>query len=504
MLHPFALYWGHRLFQKITCCPPHFFYFCIMVRHGIKLAFFLTLFHTAQGQEKWDLIRCVDHALKNNISVRQTDLQSRFSELTYQQSKASQLPTLNLNSSAGYRLGRSENPTTGVLEDNNFFNAGMQLQTGVTIFNWFSIKNTIEANRLSWEADKEQTKKIQNDIALNVAVAYLQILLAREQVNLTKVQISVSQAQLENTRKRVDAGVLPELNAAELEAQLARDSSFFVTAEASAQQFLLQMKALLNLDAAAPFDVLTPPVERIPIIPLAELQPETVYITAINTLPQQKINQLRIQSAQKTVAAAKGSLYPTISAFGGLSNNYVNIKVPQFSPTAPSPTGAIVTISGTNYDVLAPDFIKVGEKTIPLGTQLRNNFAQNIGIGISVPILNGRSARTNWDRSKLNVKQLELEKEKGDMQLKQDIYKAYNEATAALQKFNADKKSVQTAEKAYDFASKRYALNLLSTYDLINSQSNVQRTNIQALYSQYDYVFKMKLLEFYKGQGLKL
>jgi outer membrane protein len=102
------------------------------------------------------------------------------------------------------------------------------------------------------------------------------------------------------------------------------------------------------------------------------------------------------------------------------------------------------------------------------------------------------------------VQQWELQKEQGDMQLKQDIYKAYTDATAAIQKFNADKKAVQTAEKAYDFASKRYALNLLSTYDILNSQNNVLRAKIQALYSQYDYVFKMKLLEFYRGQGLKL
>ncbi|MGQ0740490.1 MAG: TolC family protein, partial [Bacteroidota bacterium] len=123
---------------------------------------------------------------------------------------------------------------------------------------------------------------------------------------------------------------------------------------------------------------------------------------------------------------------------------------------------------------------------------------------LSVPIFNGRTARTGWERSKLTVQQFELQKEQGDMQLKQDIYKAYTDAGAAMQKFNADKKSVQTADKAYDYAKKRYDLNLLSAYDLISSQNNVLRARIQALYSQYDYVFKMKLLEFYKGQGLKL
>ena len=215
------------------------------------------------------------------------------------------MPSLNFGSSVGYRLGRSDNPTTGVLEDNNFLNVGMQLQSSVSLFNWFSQKNTIEASRLSWEADKEQTKKIQNDIALNVAVAYLQILLAREQANLTNVQVEQTKAQLENTRKRVDAGVLPELNAAELEAQLARDSSSLVTAEASVQQFLLQMKALLNLDAGASFDIVTPPVSLIPLEALADLQPDAVYGIAISTLPQQKVNELRIQSAKKNGGGCK-------------------------------------------------------------------------------------------------------------------------------------------------------------------------------------------------------
>ncbi|MFM1857971.1 MAG: hypothetical protein RLZ05_1031, partial [Bacteroidota bacterium] len=203
----------------------------------------------AGAQNKWDLRQCVDYAIQNNISVRQTDLQARFSELNFTQSKASQLPTLSLGGNSGFRLGRSENPTTGVLEDNNFFNLGMQMQSGVSLFNWFALKNNRESSRLTWEADKAQTRKVMDDISLNVAVSYLQTLLAREQVKVAQVQVEQVRAQLRDTRKRVDAGILPELNAAELEAQLARDSASLITATTSAQQLLLQLKALLNLDA---------------------------------------------------------------------------------------------------------------------------------------------------------------------------------------------------------------------------------------------------------------
>ena len=489
------------------------------MRRGLQLFSLFLILTTASGQliqaqtaEKWNIIRCVDHALKNNISVRQTDLQSRFSELTYKQNKASQLPSLNFSGSTGYRLGRSENPTTGILEDNNFLNIGMQLQSGVTIFNWFSKKNTIEASRLSWEADKLQIQKAKDDIALNVAVAYLQILLSKEQAGLARVQVGQTADQLLATRKRVDAGALPELNAAELEAQLARDSSSLITAESTVLQFILQMKALLNLDAGASFEIETPPVDRIPIEPLADMLPETVYTMALAALPQQKVNALRIQSANKSISAAKAGLYPSFSAFGSLADNAIFFKTPIYSQvfTGFSASGARADAGGgIYYPVEIPKYTPgtdiVGYfKPGSFRSQLGNNFGWTVGIGVSVPIMNGRSARTAWDRSKLNLQQLELQKEQDDMQLKQDIYKAYNDAVAAMQKFNADKKSVQTAEKAYDFAKKRYDVNLLSTYDLISSQNNVARAKIQALYSQYDYVFKMKLLEFYKGQGLKL
>lgn len=481
---------------------------------SLSLCILFTYCCSAQpAAEKWDLQRSVEYALKNNISVRQADLQARFSELTLIQDKAARIPSLNFNGSVGYRLGRSENPTTGVLEDNNFLNLGMQLQSQVTLFNWFNLKHTIEASRLSWEGDKEQVKKAQNDIALNVAVAYLQILLSHEQVNLVKVQIAQSKAQLDMTRKRVDAGTLPELNAAELEAQLARDSSALVTAEAVVQQNILQMKALLNLDASIPFDVVVPAVGIIPIEPIADLQPEAVYASALANLPQQKVNQLRLQSAQKVVAAAKANMYPTISAFGSLSSNAISFRRPIYEQVVTgysSSSGLRANAGGgTFYPVEIPQVVDgsniVGYfKPGSISEQFNNNFGQSIGVALSVPIFNGRSARTTWDRAKLQVKQWELTYEQDNMTLKQDIYKAYTDATAALQKFNANKKTVETSQKAYDFAQKRYNVALLSTLELVTSQNNLLRAKIDLLYAEYDFVFKMKLLEFYKGKGLRL
>jgi outer membrane protein len=154
--------------------------------------------------------------------------------------------------------------------------------------------------------------------------------------------------------------------------------------------------------------------------------------------------------------------------------------------------------------VFAPSFIQTGERLTPFGDQLNTNLSESIGIGLSIPIFNGKSARANWERTKLQVRQWELTKELDNQTLKQNIYKAYNDATSSMQLYNADRKSVQTSAKSYEYAQKRYDLNLLSTFDLLNSQNNYMRAQIQALYSQYDYVFKMKLLEYFKGQGIRL
>ena len=463
--------------------------------------------------DKWDILRCVNYALKNNISIRQTDLQARISELSYKQDKAGQLPSLNYSTNFGYSFGRSENPTTGVLESSDFFNTGMQLQSQVNLFNWFYQRRSIEASKLNWEADKEQIKKAENDVALNVAVAYLQILLAKEQTSITRVQVTNTLSQLDLTRKRVDAGVLPELNLVELESQLARDSSSLVTAESAVNQYILQMKALLNLDAAMPFDIVVPSANIIPVEPIADLQPEAVYASAVANLPQQKVNDLRLQAATKYVAAAKALMYPSVSAYGSLGTNAISFKkqpIYEQLITGYSTTGFRANAGGGNfYPIEAPVLVN-GTNVVSyfrptaFTEQFNNNFGQTIGIGISVPIMNGRRARTGWEKSKLEVKRMELVQELDNNTLKQDIYTAYNDAITALQKFNADTKAVQSAEKAYDFAKKRYDLNLLSTYDLINSQNNLQTARIQALYSQYDYIFKIKLLEFYKGRGLKL
>jgi outer membrane protein len=475
------------------------------MRGFTKLIVLLLLTNSAIGQEKWDLKKCVEYAMQNNISVRQADLQIRFSELDLHQSKLSQYPNANFSSSLGYSAGRNQDPTSFSLITTGYIFNNYSLQANVDLFNWFTKKNTIAANELSLKATQAGIEKAKNDVALNVAVGYLQILLAREQITLAKSRVAQTKSQLESTRKQVDAGKLPELSAANLEAVLATDSSSLISAETAAQQSLLQMKALLNMDAAAPFDIVTPPIDLIPIESLTDLQPDAVYNLATANMPQQKADAFKVLAAKKSVEVARGAMYPTFSLFGSLGSAFNNKAKEIKSKTQVIAPIGTVTVSGTPYQVFpSTPFDVYTFGNMKYFDQLNQNFRQSIGLSASVPIFNGGNLRSAWQRSKLNVKQSELQQEQNSFTLKQDIYKAYNDAVAAIQKFNANRKTVESSQKAYDYANKRYELGLLSTYDLITNQSNLQQAKSQLLYSQYDYVFKMKLLEFYKGQGLKL
>jgi outer membrane protein len=461
----------------------------------------------AFSQEKWDLRRCVDYALANNISIQQTKVQERLNELIYLQSRDARWPTANLQGSGGDQFGRSVDPTTNQFTTQAITFLNLGLQSNVTLFNFFSQKYTIEANKLTTEAARAQTDKVRNDISLNVSAAYLQALLTNEQVSVAEVQVAQTLEQLNATRKRVDAGALPELSAAELEAQLATDSASLVTSQSQYQINLLSLKALLNLDASIPFDIAKPPVEQIPVEPISELEPGYVYDVAVKTQPLQRANELRMKAAAKVTAASRAQLYPSIGGFVGLNSSYSSAQKSIYlgTPTYTyEPSLLYVPINGVNTPVYSPVPKYTGVQDATVWRQFDRNFRQNVGLSLSVPIFNGNQTRTAYNRNKINQLSAVLQAKADSQTLKQDIYQAYQNAVNALQTFNSRRKSVETAQKSYDLGKKRYDIGLLPTLDLITLQSNLNRAKINVISSQYDFVFRMKILEFYKGLGIRL
>lgn len=464
----------------------------------------LGIITTLKAQEKWTLLRCVQYATDNNITVRQNALQSKTAELLLKQSKLDRFPSLSFSGGPGYSSGRSQDPTTFSLSTQSYLSANMQLQSSAEIFNWFSKKNTIAANEWELQAARASNDKLKNDIALAVANSFLQILLAKEQEKIAKIQLQQSQAQLSNTRKLVDAGSLPELNAAELEAQVARDSATAITARGTVYQNILNLKANMSMDADSYFEIEAPSVDNIPIEKIADLQPDAVYQLALTNMPQQQYNSFKIKAAEKNSEAAKGRLYPTISAFGSLGSRYNNRSEEITGSTLINPAIGKVNVNGVDYNVYSPfPYPNYSYGKQPFLSQLNQNFNQSVGLSLSIPIFNGYNARTNYETSKLTIKNLQLQRELDAKTLKSDIYRAYDAAVVALEKFNAGKKSLETAERTYNFAKKRYEVGMMNTFELITNQNNLFSAKLQDALNQFDYIFKMKVLEYYKGQGLK-
>lgn len=456
------------------------------------------------AQEKWTLQQCIDYAFKNNISVKQSDLQSRLSKLTADQSQMTLYPNASGSASSSYQRGLSENPTTGTLQSASYISGNISAQASYNIFDWFARRNTIAANNLNYKADIVGVDKAKNDVALVVANAFLQVMLRREQAHISEVQMNQSGAQLINTRKLVAAGSQPELNAIQLEAQHAKDSAALLQSQALVAQSIINLKAVLNFDFAQPFDIVAPNLETIKIDNIADMQPEAVYQLALNNQPVQKMYKLKIEAGQYEIKAARGYMYPSLSAFGQLNTRAINTKSNPVVTRLPDELIGYTDVNGTKFGVYSPAYGVSGFTGTPLFKQLNNNFGQVAGLSLNFSIFNAYTSRTQWEKAKVNVQQLKLQEEQEILNLRSNIYNAYQDAFSSFQKYNAAHRTVDYSQKALDISKKRYDIGLLGTLDFIITQNNLYLAQIDEISSKYDYVFKMKVLEFYKGQGIKL
>ena len=428
----------------------------------------------AQEPAQWDLSSCVQYAIQHNISVQQADVAARLAKIQAQLANSNQLPTMNGSSGMGMRFGRSIDPTTNGFSSTQFLYNNFGINGGVQVFNAGRLNNASAAAKFSWNASEADKLTIANDISLNVATYYLQILSALEQVEIAKIQIQQTKEQVVATSKRVEVGLLPELNLLELETQLANDSSNYISAISSVQQSKLNMIALLNLDASKPFEVIAQPVDQIKLQNFADLQPDYVFNIAAQNMPNVRAANLRVKAAEKNTLAAKAGFYPSLSFGYNLTSNFSN--------------------QSKNWGTVWNGW----------NTQVSNNFGQNVGFQMNIPIFNGHQSKLNYQQSKLNLNNVVLQADNTQLKLKQDIYSAYTNAIVSFNKLNAAQKALNSSEKTYQFATKRYDLGLLGTIELLNNQNNYLKAKVNFKTAQYEYVFRIKLLEFYKGEALTL
>jgi len=459
----------------------------------------------ATPEGEWSLQDAIRFALEHNISIKQNELNERLAALTLKQSQLAQLPSANISPTYGLSHGRSIDPTSNQFVEGSYRFISAGGSSDVLLFGWFKQRNTIAKNKLLWEAAQADVDQLKNDVSLNVATGFLRVLMTREQIRVSAKQVNLSEEQLAQTRSFAKAGRLPELNVAQLEAQLASDSSGLISAIADHNAAILDIKALLNLDFDRSFVATIPDLPMEDRIALQSLNPEYIYEQAVLNYAAVRSSDLKLQAAQKNLDATKSALYPQLTMNGQIGSNWTSTyqQISGYKIGDLTPTGSSVFVGGTQYSVVQPLVVPLLDH-VDLGKQLSNNFRQTVSATLNIPLFNGWQSQYNMHQARINHQTKELDKYQTELKLKQDVYKAHNDAVNAIQKYYAAARSQDAAQRAFEFAEKRYQMGLTNTIEYLTTQNNLYKADASALNAKYDLIFKLKVIDYYLGKELKL
>ncbi|MBS1772149.1 MAG: TolC family protein [Bacteroidetes bacterium] len=471
----------------------------------------LALNSSAQDNDVWSLQRAVQYALEHNISLQQNELNVRLAKLTYQQSVLGQLPNINGSSSYGRSYGRSVDPTTNQFVSGTSYDyIGLNGNADVLLFGWFQKRNSITRNNLSYQAAEADYNQLRNDISLNVATGYLRALLAQEQVTVSRQQVELSTVQLSQTRKFAETGRVPELNVAQLEAQLANDSASLIAAISEYTSAVLDIKALLNLDFTTPFNIQVPVVNVSDQTVALSMLPEDIYNEAVKHYGTVISSTLKLKAAQRDLWVTRGSLLPQLGAGGQIGTNWSSTvkDVTGYTITGYTPNGSYADVNvagvGSGQFPIYQPIVQYQTADVSRRTQFDRNFRQTISLNLNVPIFNGWQTQTAVSRARINKISSELSKYQAELKLRQDVYKAYNDAKNAVQKYAAAVRASEASTRAFDYAQKRYDLGLTNTVEYLTTKNTYYSSSSNLAKAKYDLIFKLKVIDYYLGKELKL
>lgn len=462
---------------------------------------------TTFGQErKWTLQECVQYAIENNINIQQTTLDLESAAIDKSDAVGAFLPTLNGTASNSWQTGLTQNVLTGVLESQQTRNSSFGVSSGVRLINGFRNHKVLDRAELSKIAADYNVAKLKDDVALNVAVAYLQVLLAKESAKVIITQNAVTQEQIDRTQELVDGGVLPRGDLLEIRATNASERQRIVAAENSIAIGLVNLAQLLNISDFENFDIAdgnyTVQGESI-----LETQPEVLISSAKDNRYDVKIAEQNEAIAQKDLEISKTGLYPTLDAFFNYNTRESN-RASGFNtildPDNPLiDSGNPIGVVGATGDVvtsLTPNIIGGNEiGPLPFIEQLYLNDGISYGLSLRVPVFNGWSTKNQIKRSKVNVMRAEYQKELAEQNLRTAVYQAYTDAKAAKESYEAAKLAVESQELAYQYAKDRYDVGLTNAFDFSQSKLRYDNAQIELARSKYDYIFRIKVLELYFG-----
>lgn len=426
------------------------------------------------AQKQWTLQDCIDYAMANNITLQKSKLQKESATEDLKGAKAALLPTLSAstNQSLGYQpwkdtgMAYVTNGTVNTKVDKTSYNGSYSLSGQWTVWNGNRNINTVKLDQFSEEQAKLQAQETANSIQERIAQIYSQILYLAENVKVNEQMLETSLKNEERGQEMVNVGKMSKADLAQLSAQRANDEYSIVEAKSQLMNYKLQLKQLLEITDNEQFDVAIPEIGDDQVLAqIPEMQ--TVYEQALLSRPEIERLQLAIKSSDVSVSIAKAGWMPSVNLTGGI-------------------TTSTNSLSGTDW-----------------GSQIKSNVNTSLGVGVTMPIYDGRSTKTAVNKAKISQLQAQLNLQDQQKTLYSDIQQYWLNAWTNQQKYQAAKSSVESAQQSYDLLSEQFRLGLKNIVELMTGKDNLLSAQQNQLQSKYLALYNQQMLEFYQSGEIK-
>lgn len=454
----------------------------------------------SNGQPVWTLERCFDHALNNNLHIKQQELSEARTRNDLRQSYANLFPNLNAVSQQGYNYGRTIDPFTNEFATESVAFQRMYASSNVALFAGFQNINNIRLHLAQNTAFRYDTEKMQNDVILSIASAYLQILYFKDMVEVTRQQLEVMEQQVERTRIMMEGGTVSRSALLETEAQAAQERLNLLNMENNLNLAYLELIHMLDLDPGEPFTIERPDLE----VTEENLfqDPAAVLERALAVEPSVMAAGYRIRMAESGLAIARGEQSPRISFSASYGSGYSGLTRRQVGSES---TGQFTEIGRTvsNEAVLRELTMPIYER-ISYRDQIKENMNQAIQLELYIPIFNRLQVRRRIQNSRIDLETARVGYELTRNNLTKTIEQAHADATAAYQRYQATTRSQEAFRESFRDSEQRFNLGMISTVEYNEAKARLARSEADALQAKYEYIFSARILEFYQGRGFNL
>ena len=427
-----------------------------------------------KSQESWTLEKCINHAFENNISIKRQEISAELQKNNLEQSKLNRLPNLSAGSRYGFNFGE-----TGVKYGNEYIfttdpihNLSLSVGGSLPVFSGFSQRNTIKQGKKDLLSLEAETEKIRNNISLQIASYYLQILFDKELLSVSKAQYEVTDLQVRRTKKLVDAGSLAKGSLLEIKSQAAKEALNVTQLENNLSLSLLNLAQLLDLENVEGFDVVTPQIPSIEVLKIENTA--DVYKTSVGIMPQIKSLEYNLESSELGVEVAKSGYYPTLSLnyeWSTSANWYLDDK----------------------YDY-----------NRSFSDQSSDNKNTYVGATLSIPIFSKFQNRTNVKNARIRVLDAQYSLSQEKLALRKEIQQAYADALAAYNKYISSNEAVESYKESFRYTEQKFNVGLVNSVDYNVAKTDYLRAQSDLIQSKYEYILRNKILDFYKGIPLML